>query len=149
MIVDSAINLGTAFLQLLKKMSLKDFILILLLLTTVSFAWANNGNKNDAIEARSNLEKYKTEVEAKKYDDKINSLTTDKYYLKDQLKKNNKQRLLYQEEAVKWKKEFEKLQGSQPDKTKIKKDMNKLNGAKGVCDELKKYNVNCFIYSSD
>lgn len=149
MIVTSAMKLGTALLQLLKKMSFKDIILVVLVLTTVSFAWASNSNKSDAIESKAALENYKTEIEAKKYDDKINSLSLDKADLTVKLEKKNKQRIWHQGEASKWKKKFEAIKDIKPDIVKITKEVDKLDGVKKVCDELNKYDVGCFIYSSE
>lgn len=149
MIVDAALKLVTEVLKIVKKMSFKDFIMVALVLSTISFAWANDSNKNDAIDAKADFEAYKTDIEAKKYEDKIKSLSIDKEALNIELDKINKKRVVHQRNAGAWKTKFDELQKQKPNKTEIKNTIDNLNGVADVCKELTKYDITCFIYSSN
>lgn len=149
MIVDSALKLLTAFLQLVKKMSLKDGILVVLVLATVSFAWASNSYRNDAIEATLTYENYRIEIQEQKYDKQLDKLRIEKDKLKKKIIKLNKEKQYHINKSKELKNKFDEIINSKPDKAKIKKEVDKLNGAKKVCGEISRRGINCFIYSPD
>jgi hypothetical protein len=144
MFVDKLLALGNNLLDIAKRMGLKDWIILILVLGFASIGYAANTYYQDYLDTKSEFNKYKIEVNKEKYDEKLAQLEKDKALLEGRLKKALAESTMHEEAAKRFLAEWTKLFKNRPDKKIIKKKMEKLHGKKSLCDEFTKYNISCF-----
>ena len=144
MLANSLAQLGTAALELAKKMGLKDWIILILVLGFAGIGYTANAYYGDYKKTKRDFNNYKIEVNKEEYDKKLAQLEKDKVTLEAKLKTAIANSTMHEEAAKRFLAEWTKLYKNRPDKNNIKKNMEKLHGKKNICDEFIKYDISCF-----
>ncbi len=143
-IVNSLLKFGTELLGVMKKMSFKDFVIVVIIIGFLVVGYKATAYRNDYIDTQVAFENYKTKQDAKKFDNKLAILAKEKKTLEEQLEKVSKESKMHEDAAKRFLGEWKALAKNRPDKSKIWKKMESLNGQKEVCQEFTKYGISCF-----